>query len=542
MDSLIKKFWWSERGDRRKIYWVKWETLTQAKSVVGIGFKDLALFNTALLAKQAWCLLHNKDSLLHKVFKSKFFPNCSFMEAPHSPSGSYTWRSILKGREVLVRGARWRVGNGKSIKIWDDPWLPSLEHPRILSPVIDGLQEATVDCLINLTPRSWDRDAFLGYFAPMETNLILKIPLSPTIVEDKLIWPHVSNGVYIVRSVYRFLAKEKSDPTSPPFSQSEAPSVWDCIWRLSVPNKVKNFLWRACREALPVKMNLVRRRVIEEDVCCHCNLKAEDGFHALWDCSELSAIWETKIMWLFCRSKKFSNFYELTKFVLESDGRPELFASITWTIWSCCIQLRTSNKALPLSQVIPSATQMLQEFTNVQPANPVQTVSLHRSLPKWEPPPTSHLKVNFDGAVFRETEEVGLGVVVHDSHGKVLVALAKKIKLPSSSDEAEALAAVRAITLAMDLNLPSFIVEGDSEVVISALRKEEEYFSSFGHLICSIKHYLVFCNCFSFSHTRRLGNSLAHSLAKLARTIEGFSLWMKDIPPQIDDILLSDCG
>ena len=208
---------------------MKWETLTQAKSVGGMGFKDLALFNDALLAKQAWRLLHNKDSLLHRVFKSKFFPNCSFMEAPDSSSGSCAWRSILKGREVLARGARWRVGNGKSIKIWDDPWLPSLEHPRILSPVIDGLQEATVDCLINPTPRSWDRDAFLGYFAPMEVDLILKIPLSPTTVEDKLIWPHVPNGVYTVRSGYRFLVKEKSEPTSSPFSQSEASSVWDRI-------------------------------------------------------------------------------------------------------------------------------------------------------------------------------------------------------------------------------------------------------------------------------------------------------------------------
>ena len=60
-----------------------------------------------------------------------------------------------------------------------------------------------------------------------------------------------------------------------------------------------------------------------------------------------------------------------------------------------------------------------------------------------------------------------------DSHGKVLAALAEKIKFPSSSDEMEVLAAVRAIALAMDLNLPSFIVGGDSEVVISALRKEE---------------------------------------------------------------------
>ena len=92
-----------------------------------------------------------------------------------------------------------------------------------------------------------------------------------------------------------------------------------------------------------------------------------------------------------------------------------------------------------------------------------------------------------------------MGVVVRDSQGKVIASLAEKVKLPSSSDEVEALAAVRAISLAMDLNLPSFIVEGNSEVVIFALRKEEESFSSFGHLISSIKFYLPFCNCVSFS-------------------------------------------
>ena len=68
-------------------------------------------------------------------------------------------------------------------------------------------------------------------------------------------------------------------------------------------------------------------------------------------------------------------------------------------------------------------------------------------------------------------------------------------------------------------------------MVISALRKEEESFSSFGHLISSIKIYLPFCNCVSFSHTRRSGNSIAHFLAKHARLIDSFSVWMEDIPP-----------
>ena len=63
-------------------------------------------------------------------------------------------------------------------------------------------------------------------------------------------------------------------------------------------NKVKNFLWKASREAIPVKKNLVARRVIAEDVCCHCQVAIEDVHHALWDCQELSAIWEANSLWL----------------------------------------------------------------------------------------------------------------------------------------------------------------------------------------------------------------------------------------------------
>ncbi|KAH1038289.1 hypothetical protein J1N35_040032 [Gossypium stocksii] len=46
-----------------------------------MGFWDLHFFNLALLAKQGWRLIHNKNSLCHKVFKVKYFLNCSFMEA-----------------------------------------------------------------------------------------------------------------------------------------------------------------------------------------------------------------------------------------------------------------------------------------------------------------------------------------------------------------------------------------------------------------------------------------------------------------------------
>ena len=103
-----------------------------------MGFKDLALFNDALLAKQAWRLPQNKNSLFYRVFKPNFFPHCSIMEVTKSQARSYAWRSILKGREVLKEGMRWRVANGSSIRIWSDPWLPLEFLSFTSSPAASG--------------------------------------------------------------------------------------------------------------------------------------------------------------------------------------------------------------------------------------------------------------------------------------------------------------------------------------------------------------------------------------------------------------------
>ena len=307
-----------------------------------------------------------------------------------------------------------------------------------------------------------------------------------------------------------------------------------------MPNKSKNFLWRASKEAIPIKKNLVARKVLSKDD--HCHSATEDVHHALWDCHELLALWESNALWQFRRTKKFSNFFELVSHDLEEKKNPELFATLVWMIWSRRNTLRTSSKPFPFSQVTPSASQTLQTFAQVLPAPRMQSGALPKQHVRWNPPPPMSLKINFDGAVFHETDEEGLGVVVRDHQGRVMASMSEKIKLPSSSDEVEVLAAMRAISFALKLHLPSVIVEGDSKLIISVLRSEEESFTSFGHLISSIKQSLGIFSCISFSHTHRTGNFLAHNLAQYARHIDTFTVWIEDVPPHLHHVIVTDFG
>lgn len=65
------------------------------------------------------------------------------------PGGSFAWKSIQKGRDTILRGMRWRVGDGRSIKIFKDQWLPCVGSGRVLSPPLGRDLEMMVSELID---------------------------------------------------------------------------------------------------------------------------------------------------------------------------------------------------------------------------------------------------------------------------------------------------------------------------------------------------------------------------------------------------------
>ena len=156
IEAMIRKLWWGQE-EKKKIHWVKWSSLCSSKSVGGMGFRDFQHFNNALLVKQVWRLFHQKDTLLYRVFKSKFFPNGSIFYAVVPAKCSFTWRSIMQAREVIQKGAIWCVGDGLSIKVWKHRWLPDPAHSKILSPRLNSTISQVSDLFLP-NAQSWSVD------------------------------------------------------------------------------------------------------------------------------------------------------------------------------------------------------------------------------------------------------------------------------------------------------------------------------------------------------------------------------------------------
>lgn len=63
-------------------------------------FKDIHLFNQALLAKEVWRLLNDHECLLARFLKSRYFANSTFETTALGNRLSFDWRSIIFGKEL----------------------------------------------------------------------------------------------------------------------------------------------------------------------------------------------------------------------------------------------------------------------------------------------------------------------------------------------------------------------------------------------------------------------------------------------------------
>nr|KYP40902.1 hypothetical protein KK1_037728 [Cajanus cajan] len=183
----------------------KGKHLSKAGQYGEMGFRHIYGFNLAMLGKQGWRLLSNPDAILSRVFKAKYFPRGNFLEAQLGHNPSYVWRSIHASQVVVKGGLRWCIGNGRSLKVWHDPWLRNPTNSYVTTPIPKGHENLTVAELIDMNERKWNQDLLSIFFGTEDIRDIFSIPLLNLHEHDTPSWKLSRKGSYSVKSAYYYV-------------------------------------------------------------------------------------------------------------------------------------------------------------------------------------------------------------------------------------------------------------------------------------------------------------------------------------------------
>uniref|UniRef100_A0A803NU06 RNase H type-1 domain-containing protein n=1 Tax=Cannabis sativa TaxID=3483 RepID=A0A803NU06_CANSA len=242
LESMMANFWWGSNQNGTKIHWKRWKSLCKSKYEGGMGFRSFVHFNQALLAKQAWRIFDMPDSLLSRLLKHRYFSNSSFLDANIGHSPSLTWQSICWGKELLVKGLRYKVGNGTHIDCKHDPWISGFNEFKPVS--FSGSNSLPVSSFIT-EERVWNVPMLNRYFQPIDSDRILTIPLSFFADRDRLIWHYTSNGSYTVQSGFH-LANSLEEQLCSSTSNNQR-DCWESIGHALFGCKHAKAIWRSSK-------------------------------------------------------------------------------------------------------------------------------------------------------------------------------------------------------------------------------------------------------------------------------------------------------
>ena len=189
----------------------------------------------------------------------------------------------MAAQELVKEGVMWKVGNGRDVKVWGDSWLPCSSSHVVISPRLFLHEDTRVGELIDTDAMCWKFSVVDFIFLPHEAKAIKSIPLSVCFPSDRLVWAKTANGKFTVKSAYHLAVRISfSKNGGSALDCSLMRRFWRSLWRLPIPHKVRHFAWRACREALPTKVNLKRKKVLTKDSCEWCKVKSKIAGHVLW--------------------------------------------------------------------------------------------------------------------------------------------------------------------------------------------------------------------------------------------------------------------
>ncbi|XP_050273143.1 uncharacterized protein LOC126716155 [Quercus robur] len=501
VDKLIRYFLWGSTEEKRRLHLVGWDKVTLPKELGGLGLHKMKDRNIALLAKLCWRLAYEKEAPWAKMIVAKYLSPSRMIEEGKKLPCSSCWAACKKGGPVYVKGLKWSVKNGETVKVWTDFWLPM----GALRSLIEGPLNRDEDFITVKQcfdhNYEWQSHCLSFELPDHILNAIKATPLSCNQeAKDSLQWAFSKNGFFSLKSAY-LLARGLN-----PLNLDTVLVAW--VWKVEAFPKIQFFLWLCLHNSVPTREVLDSRGLSLDPICSLCHQSIETIDHLLRGCEYARDFWQ-QLQFLNCMRETFN--LPISEWLEAS-----------WKVDRSCFKKSIKDSV---------------EFFSI---------GLHAKLPKaksviavgWEKPPMGWAKLNSDRSAFGNTGRAGGGSVIRDHDGHWLKGYARPLGCTNSC-MAELWALRDGLLIAKEMGINNLIIELDALSVVLLMNNNTANLLM-KPLLTDCKNLVREISNKQIVHIYREANQCADALAKLgASSLDSFVIFLYP-PPMVENILAFD--
>ncbi|KAJ9536738.1 hypothetical protein OSB04_un000123 [Centaurea solstitialis] len=274
---------WTQGDSSKGKCKVAWSMVCRPKDCGGLGFRRLAVWNRALLAKNLWAIISNRSCLWVDWVRLYALRDSQFWTAKRTTWWSWLLSKLMTLRPDIRRFVKVSIGDGSTTNAWEDAWLDCGHLADFVSyrfiHASGFSQTTTVRQLLDTFHDGWP-DTWNTRF-PVLTNLTLP-SIRPNEL-DTVRWESdgQGDGVFSIQRAYTsFMGALPVVPW------------WRSVWfKCHIP-KHAFCLWTACLNRLPTQDRMATWKEEPPDLKCSlCGITNDSHDHLFFECTFSRQVW-----------------------------------------------------------------------------------------------------------------------------------------------------------------------------------------------------------------------------------------------------------
>ncbi|XP_059277590.1 uncharacterized protein LOC132031659 [Lycium ferocissimum] len=377
-----------------------------------------------------WWRFRTQSSLWANFLQNKYCKRAHCVTKVAISSDSHTWKSLVKIRAKIEPHIVWKIRSGNS-SFWWDNWTGK----GALAKIFPGIgRSAKLPVNFFFDNNSWNFAKLLNFLPMQAAQSIAQITIDEQNGTDFPIWQLSDDGCYTNKSAWHSI---RASAPSSPFLNS--------LWHKRIPFKISFLNWRIFKRKVPFDDIIGKFGTDRRSMCVCCRVPTYETIQHFFVESEIAhqtwsffgnplgirhtdqpipAIFKK---WMDC---KYTN--NVQKLILQVTP-----LIICWELWKQRCSCKYGNqRKINIGKILyhgiwtikSAASKLFPPIRDMARWTEIcYTIEKLRPITKWwqvlwEMPPFGTMKMNTDGSYITEKGTAGIGGILRDCRGDLIMA------------------------------------------------------------------------------------------------------------------------